>query len=83
MFGKDKSPEFYNQMFKDKSGGNNPNALCTKVTNIISGKYNTFDTFKKAVKFVGGRIINIRLAREKKTLYKNKWLIETISKDSS
>jgi hypothetical protein len=38
---------------------------------------------KEAASFLGGRIANIRLTRDSGTLYKNRWLIQLLGKNSS
>lgn len=80
MYNKEKSPEFIAQMYRDKSGGNNPQAKSTIVIDTSDNSTYTFNTFKEAASFLGGRVANIRHARDNGLLYKDRWLIQSTLK---
>jgi len=65
-------------MHRDRSSDNNPKALKTKVTNIITKEEH--ETFKEAYQFIRGKVANIRKVRDNGTIFRDKWLITSIKK---
>ena len=69
MYNKPKSIEFTNQMYKDKTGKNNPQAKPTLITNIQTKGRHGFGTFKDACIFLSDRASPVRPARDTNAIY--------------
>jgi group I intron endonuclease len=76
MFGKDKSSEFIAQMYKDKSGSNNPKAKSTIIIDTLTDSTYTFGTVKEAALFLQSSKSSIVKYRDKDILFKNRWLVK-------
>ena len=79
LFSRVKSPSFLELQQSEKTGGKNPNAQSYKVTNINTGEFVIYPTFKEAYESVKGSKPGAYKAFKNRKVYLGTWLFSKVN----